>query len=277
MPSSLDSPPVATPRAGAPDAPWRHRLASGLAGATVLAQITYPLVPPGGRARLSVGVVVLASSAAVAHVRAELGAGPAVAYAGAVAGTSLLAEALGVATGAPFGDYAYSSALGPHVLGVPLVVPLAWTMMTWPSLVAARALLPGAQRRRRLGRAALGGATLAAWDLFLDPQLVAEDFWRWLDVVVEVPGSGGVPVSNTAGWLLVGTLVAGLADSLLPDGPERVGQPLALLTWAWAGSTLAHVAFFGRPLTALVGGTGLGAVVVPLLGRLAARRGRPGR
>ena len=41
------------------------------------------------------------------------------------AGTGLAAEVLGVRTGFPFGEYAYTDALQPQVLGVPVVVPLA--------------------------------------------------------------------------------------------------------------------------------------------------------
>ena len=33
-----------------------------------------------------------------------------------------------MATGFPFGAYAYAGALGPTLLGVPLVIPLAWAM-----------------------------------------------------------------------------------------------------------------------------------------------------
>ena len=56
------------------------------------------------------------------------------------AGGGLAAEAVGVRTGLPFGDYSYAGTLGPEVLDVPLVVPLAWTMMAYPVLLAARRL-----------------------------------------------------------------------------------------------------------------------------------------
>ena len=46
-------------------------------------------------------------------------------------------------TGLPFGDYSYAGTLGPELLDVPLVVPLAWTMMAYPVLLAARRLTRG--------------------------------------------------------------------------------------------------------------------------------------
>ena len=101
--------------------------------------------------------------------RARLGrrAAPraAMAVLGVAGGLGLVAEAVGVRTGYPFGGYDYTGTLGAEVLGVPVLVPLAWTMMAWPALVVARVLVPRAARsarsaatrgRRRLGADRLG-------------------------------------------------------------------------------------------------------------------------
>ena len=49
---------------------------------------------------------------------------------------SLLFESLGVATGWIYGPYHYADELGPKFLGlVPYLIPLAWFMMMYPSLV----------------------------------------------------------------------------------------------------------------------------------------------
>ncbi len=60
-------------------------------------------------------------------------------------------EALGVATGFPFGHYSYTSALQPQALGVPLLIPLAWFMMLGPAWGVAervlRAVATGRQTR----------------------------------------------------------------------------------------------------------------------------------
>ena len=54
--------------------------------------------------------------------------------------------------------------------GVPLIVPLAWTMMAYPALLVGR----------RIGAPVLAGAAaLASWDLFLDPQMVAAGHWHF--------------------------------------------------------------------------------------------------
>jgi uncharacterized membrane protein len=187
------------------------------------------------------------------------------------AGTGLLAEAMGVATGVPFGRYAYAGTLGPQVLGVPVLVPLAWTMMAYPALLLGRRLAGGRGRSApaRPLVAVLGGATLAAWDLFLDPQMVAAGHWTWAHPRPALPGVPGVPLTNLAGWLLVGVVMTAVVDHVLPAAP-RVGPaaealPAVLLTWTWLGSAVANLAFFGRPWVALYGGLALGTLVVPYL------------
>ena len=48
------------------------------------------------------------------------------------------AEAIGSKTGFPFGAYHYTDRLQPQLLGVPLLIPLAWLMML-PARMGGRA------------------------------------------------------------------------------------------------------------------------------------------
>ena len=72
--------------------------------------------------------------------------------------------------------------------GVPLVIALAWPMLAWPAALAARRLA-----HTFAGRVAVGAWGLAAWDVFLDPQMVAAGHWRWLDPSPQLPGVPAVP------------------------------------------------------------------------------------
>ena len=231
-----------------------------LAAATVLAEIGYPLVRGDARAALTVATVVLFASTSVTHAWASRGPRAAATVVLVAGGGGLVAEAVGVATGVPFGGYAYAGTLGPGVLGVPLVIPLAWVMMAWPAhLVAARLA------RSRAARVAVGAVALASWDLFLDPQMVAAGHWRWADPAPSLPGVPTVPLTNYAGWLLVAAVLMLLLDGLLPNsGPADDTVPYALYLWTYASSVLAHAAFFGLPASALWGGLGMGLVALPL-------------
>lgn len=228
---------------------------AALAAATVLAQIAYPLVGGAARDRLTVVTVVVFFLASLSHAVVWRGWRFAAVLVTVTTGGGLLVEAVGVATGVPFGAYAYRDSLGWKLLGVPVVIPLAWTMMGYPALLVGRRItgwLP-------LG-AVTAGAALASWDLFLDPQMVDAGHWLWRG------GSGptllGIPLANFAGWWLIAALMMALLWRV-PQPPchtdDRV--PYALYLWTYASSVLAHAAFFGLPGSALVGGVGMGAVV----------------
>lgn len=247
-----------------------YRVCLVAAGAAVLAQIAYPLLSGTALTAVTMLAVVLFATAGVAHAAATAGPAAAVRLMLAAGGISLVAEAVGLRTGYPFGRYDYASSLGVGILGVPLMVLLAWTMMAYPVLLLARrltaALRPPATPSRILV-AGLGGTALASWDLFLDPQMVTGGFWTWHFPDPGLPGVPAVPLTNLAGWLLVGTLLTAVLDRLLPPGPPPADHtvPATLLAWTWLGSTLANLAFFGRPTLACYGFLALGATVAPYL------------
>jgi putative membrane protein len=113
--------------------------------------------------------------------------------------------------------------------------------------------------------ALVGGWLLTAWDLYLDPQMVDAGCWRWSG---DGPALNGIPLSNTAGWLGVGILIAGslavAAQSqrraaLHQTFPDRL--PISMIGWTGASSFLANLMFFDRPAVALAGGVGMGALL----------------
>ena len=238
-----------------------------LLGVLVLTQICYPLTTGTARARLTVATVLLGYLLSVSHALLTRG----VRTAGALVGTATVGgfavEAVGVATGFPFGTYDYSGQLGPKLLGVPLIIPLAWTWMAWPAWLAAVRLT-----ERPAVRVLAAAAGLAAWDLFLDPQMVGEGYWRWQDPTPALPGVPGVPVGNYVGWfgfalLLMAALVgtAGAAAALPAPGDVPI---MALWLWTYASSVLAHAVFLSLPASAAWGAAIMGVVVIPLVARL---------
>lgn len=239
---------------------WRALLPWTLSGATVAAQILYPLVRGSTRRSLTSTTVTLFFGASVSHAALTRGRPWTAGLVGAAGGVGLLAEAVGTRSGFPFGRYAYTESLGTRVLGVPVIVPMAWTMMAYPALLVARRLSGGSGARTVL----LGAYALTAWDVFLDPQMVEEGHWAWEHPTPALPGVPGIPLSNYAGWLGVSTLIMTLLDRL-PDavGDTRDGAPAALFLWTYTGSVVGNVVFFGRPRVGVVGGLLLGAVAFP--------------
>ncbi len=171
-------------------------------------------------------------------------------------GVSLLFESVGVATGLIYGSYHYTDKLGPLFLGlVPYLIPLAWFLMMYPSYVLADRFVPAwlVGWKRTLSLASIAGLVITAWDMVMDPGMVANGYWVW-----EVRGAYfGIPVRNFWGWwlttfttlLLFLLLARPRADSDTAAGASTVPGPrfdrLVLLSYALTGLADVLVALLG--------------------------------
>ncbi|HWQ47079.1 MAG TPA: carotenoid biosynthesis protein [Longilinea sp.] len=159
-------------------------------------------------------------SFAVWHAKEREGWKRALIMLGMVFGVSLLFECVGVATGLVYGPYHYTDSLGPKFLGlVPVLIPVAWFMMSYPSFIIADWLVPKQSRTwlRNLTVAAVGAVVMTAWDVVMDPIMVSSGHWVW-----EVEGAYfGIPLQNYVGWLVTVFTAYGLY--LLVVG--RIPQP----------------------------------------------------
>ena len=242
---------------GRPQSAWLVYVPWVLAALTILGQITWVLVTGDTRAVLTSMTVTAFFLTSASHAFITRG----VAWTAGFLAISLALgwgiEALGVATQFPFGDYSYSDGLGPALLGVPIVIPMAWSMMAYPCLLAAQRLVG-----QGLATAITGGVLFASWDLFLDPQMVGEGYWTWNAVNWTLPGIDGIPLQNFLGWLLTACVLMYLLDRL-PRKAAKDGVPTLMLSWVYASNVLAALVFFGEPAVALWGGLCMGAVVIP--------------
>jgi putative membrane protein len=225
--------------------------AAGFAVAAA-AMVATPLVPRGRRAGLSVAVVTGLAATTAGLAARRWGWRRTAAALGSVTAATAAVELVGSHTGVPFGRYRYTGVLRPAFRGVPAVVPLAWFAMGLPSRAAGR---------RAFGSTVAGGAVaLTAWDLFLDPQMVAEGYWRWR----RAGRYRGIPLTNYLGWVLTSAAVMALLDRALPDDPpgDGDGALAGLYGFVAVMQTLGFAAFFRDPLVALAGGVAMGVPAV---------------
>ncbi|MGY2129338.1 carotenoid biosynthesis protein [Blastococcus sp. SYSU DS0617] len=240
-----------------------------LAIALVGTAIAYPLTSGDTRNAVSWAIVLLGATLSVVHAWLSGGPRTGVGVLALVGVVAVAFESIGLATGFPYGSYTYSGTLGPTLLGVPFLVPLAWLMMAWPSwLLAVRLARPVRAARRRPARIAWAAALFAAWDVVLDPQMVDAGYWTWADPDPGLPGIDTVPLTNLAGWLLAGAVLMTLLDVLVERtaAPPAVGDAAPLLAMAWMtlGGALAHAGWLGLPGSAAWGAV-LGAAVLVVL------------
>jgi uncharacterized membrane protein len=269
---------IPRPRVRRPAA--RGRAPMVLAVLLVLTAIAYPLASGDARDAVSWTIVVLGAGLSVVHAGLSRGVRTALGLLLLVVATSIVFESVGLATGIPYGSYSYSDALGPTLLGVPFLVPLAWLMMAWPSWVLAERLArPARPGRRAAVRVAVAAAVFAAWDVVLDPQMVQAGYWTWEHPSPGLPGIDTVPLTNLVGWLLAGVVLMALLDRLVagtsvPDAPRiGAGAPLLALAWMTLGGALAHAGWLGLPGSAAWGA----GLAVPVLLAVVAQHRRSGR
>ena len=144
-------------------------------------------------AAVSIAIVVM-------HAFAAFGPVDALAFVAVCLVVTAVVENIGIATGVPFGHYAFLVGAGlPHAGRVPLIVGPLYVGMGYPSWVIADLLLIG-RVERPSDRMALFGMPVAAafvmvqWDVVMDPSgSTLARAWVWYDGggyfgVLELPG-----------------------------------------------------------------------------------------
>ena len=203
------------------------------------------------------------------------------------------AEAAGVNFGMVFGSYYYSQALGFKVIGVPLLVALAWEPILYAAYQVSGLILPAgpapdaplsARVVPYLFMAGLGALAATAWDLMMDPFAVDQGWWVWPNGGPYVPYlETGVPISNFMGWLKV-SFVCQLVILIIKDygRPIRhslylsVYGPILLYALLMFQSGAVCLIFLRRPEVTLIGLMSMGAVCFIAVTRLVMLR-REGR
>jgi len=169
-------------------------------------------------------------------------------------------EKVGVTTGWLFGHYAYTGGLQPQLAGVPILIPLAWLMMLAPAWAVASAVLPERSANSgwwyRLRYAALSGLAFTAWDLYLDPQMVARRLWLW----DEPSGYFGIPWLNYLGWWCSATLLTLIVGPGSRELPRLRLMIIYSLTWLFQVVGLGL--FWGQPGPALCGFATMGVFAI---------------
>ena len=227
---------------------------------TIALQISYPLVHGDLRTFITITTVYSAAATMLLHALFSYGSRYFFTLAFVALSFGFFIELIGSKTGWPFGTYKYSHSLGLAISGVPLVVPFAWLMMLHPVLIAARKVTS-------TWTFLYGGLLLMAWDLFLDPQMVSAGRWSWKMVGPQLAFEKGVPLSNSAGWLLSGLAAIGLLNVLLPKERRKFGSnstiPDLFLGWTLFAGVVGNIFFFNNVALGIFGGLIMSLVLAP--------------
>jgi putative membrane protein len=225
-------------------------------------QIAYPLIDGEVLRVVTIATVYWAAGAMMLHAIFAYGFIYAITLLSITLTYALLVEQIGSKTGWPFGSYEYSGSLGYQIYGVPLVVPFAWVMIAHPILIMARKVTKN-------WVFLYGGLGMMAWDLFLDPQMVAAERWVWDFEGVSVPLQPEIPLSNTFGWLLTGMGLMAILNKILRfDRRQKLNVPNTpnyFLAWTYFSGIVGNLFFFNMPGEAISGGIVFGILLIPYI------------
>ena len=101
-----------------------------------------------------------------------------------------LVEMLGTNTGFPFGEYSYSSILGPGLLGTPFLIGVLW----WVLLRSFNDVFSGISSNKTMISLATGLGMLLL-DIFIEPVAIGLGFWAWQ--------AAEVPLENYMAWFVL--------------------------------------------------------------------------
>ena len=137
----------------------------------------------------------------------------------ALCGYTYAIEAVGIATGYPYGPFEYGVDLGPMIAGaVPAALPLFFLPLVVNAYLLCLLLL-GPLADRAAVRLPVVVAAVVGMDLALDPAAVSLGFWGY-------DAGGwyyGVPWTNYAGWVLSAAVAVGVLDRAF-DREELFGR-----------------------------------------------------
>jgi len=116
----------------------------------------------------------------------------------------MAAEIVGVATGFPFGEYAYGSNLGIKFMEVPLLIGCNWAVLVFCGAAIANRFFTSIWIK-----SLFGGALMVLLDLPMEILAPAFDFWEF---------TGPAPFENYFSWFILGALMHFLFHSLKLKG-----------------------------------------------------------
>jgi uncharacterized membrane protein len=178
-------------------------------------------------------------------------------FAGCVWPVAWLSEFSSTQTGAPFGLYQYTLLTRDrelYIADVPLITALSFTFLAYASFCLARVALSSRAAPRSV-TAVVAGVLMMALDVVIDPLAVRGDRWflGHLFTYAEPGVYFGVPLSNFAGWVIVGAVGVGLYLALASRASGRRAWPGVALYYVVFGFNLAMTIWIGEWMLAGAG------------------------
>ena len=128
----------------------------------------------------------------------------------AIAILGFAAEAIGVATGKVFGEYAYGRNLGFKILEVPVIIGVNWAVLSFTSSGIANRIPVNSIYIK----AAIASLLMLIFDFFIEQSAPVFDFWEF-----ELPE---VPLQNYITWFVLAYIFNYAVLKLISDADAKI-------------------------------------------------------
>ncbi|MFT4737849.1 MAG: putative membrane protein [Cyclobacteriaceae bacterium] len=129
-------------------------------------------------------------------------------------------EIVGVHTGIPFGQYSYSSVLGPKLLGVPLVIGINWFM-----LAALTGTIASHISQTLFYKIILGATMMLFLDFFIEIVAIKLEYWTWV--------GDGIPIENYFAWWFISAFMQYVFIKTIKNSPSKPAIALIISQLAY--------------------------------------------
>lgn len=99
-------------------------------------------------------------------------------------------EAIGVATGAIFGNYKYGKTLGLSFLNVPVIIGFNWVLVILGSIAISSLII-----KNVLLRSLITALLAVGFDFILEPIAIKLDYWQWENNIISL--------KNYSAWFVI--------------------------------------------------------------------------
>jgi putative membrane protein len=140
-------------------------------------------------------------------------------------------EVVGVKTGVLFGNYYYGTALGPKLMGVPLLIGVNWFFLTY-----AATLIAGKIVGNTIVKILLASAMVVVYDFVMEPVAVYTGMWYWTE--------GKIPTQNYLMWFITAAFFVFLFSRFAKGSRNPLALPILVLQFLFFAALHLFIAYY---------------------------------
>lgn len=148
----------------------------------------------------------------------------------AVALSGFFVEVIGVQTGLIFGSYSYGTALGPKIMGTPLMIGVNWLLLTYSASIFLNQWI-----KLKILIPFLGASLVTFFDVIMEPVAIYSGMWNW--------GGQPIPLQNYLAWFALSVIFIAIFTFFSRNNSNKLAVPIFFLQLFFFTALLVLIKF----------------------------------